>query len=248
MGNDIAIAQANALEAAQRMLSGLQRTVGEAPTGGGDYLRFAKDGEWTFGTANKVVDAENDIALFNVLTAQAGFVCWSDYPKEQKKKNEKLGERMASVTTPIDRSSLPVHDWDWTPQQGGEFKFIEGAHIGTQVKFVTSSQGGLERFAAMLAAVTERIAGGTPYFFPLISFTHDFYQHASYGKIYKPLFDIVGWADVNGNEEPEEGAPAVTKAEPVKEAKKPEPEPEPEPVEEEAAASDEVEPRRRRRR
>lgn len=256
MGNDIAVAQASALEAAQKMLGGLRKTVQDAPSGGGAYLSFGKDGQWAFGTDRKVVDPENDIAILNVLGVQAGYVCWSDYPKEEKKKNTKLGERMAPVTQPIDPSTLPETGWEWRAQQGGEFKFVEGAHTGTQVKFVTSSQGGIERFAALIDAVTERISQGTPYFFPLVALDGDHYIHPSWGKTYKPLFDIVGWADVNGNEEPEGGAPAIenqTKAAPAK-VKEPEPEPEPEPapepVAEEAAeaASDEPQPRRRRRR
>lgn len=258
MANDIALAQKNAMAAAQQMLGGLQRTVQNAPTGGGDYLRFGKDGVWTFGTSQKMVDPQNDIALLNVLSVQAGYVCWTDYPKDQKKKNEKLGERMAPVHQPIDVSTLPDHGWEWRAQQGAEFKFIEGAHTGTQVKFVTSSQGGLERFAAMIAAVTERVASGDAYFFPLIAFDGDFYNHPSYGRTYKPLFEIVGWADVNGNEEPEGGAPAieekptptpepepVKEVEPVAEEKAPEPA---EATEQEEPASDEPQPRRRRRR
>lgn len=250
MGNDIALAQAqaSALEAAQKLVGGLRRTVDEAPSGGGDYLRFGKDGQWVFGLDAKAVDSAHDTALMNALSVQAGFVCWSDYPKEEKKKNTKLGERMAPVSNPIDPSSLPEHGWAWTPQQSVEFKFIEGPHAGKQVKFVTSSMGGMERLAGLIDLVIERVSAGSPFFFPVVLFTGDHYQHPSYGKTYKPVFDVVGWADVNGNEEPED-APKAVEAKPAKKpAKEPVQTTVAPPVEEEPQPeTDDPQPRRRRR-
>jgi hypothetical protein len=59
----------------------------------------------------------------------------------------------------------------------------------------------------------------------------DSYKHKAYGKTYVPKLEIVGWADINGNEESQGEEPKAITA----------------PAEPEPAQSDE-EPTRRRRR
>lgn len=273
MSTEITLAQQSALAAAQGMLGGLTRLVARAPSGGSEFLKFGKDGIWTFGQQAKQVDPENDFALVNVLSVKEGFVCWTNFDAKLKKKNEKKGEVMVPAGQVINQDNLEDHGWEWKAQQAFDLKFLEGGHVGAQTRYVTSSQGGLEAAGALLDAVIVRVQSGTPFFFPIIALAQDSYIHASWGKTYKPVFEIVGWADTEGNEDPEfvEEAPAVekkvTKPEPAK-AEKPkrvkpvkveepdeepveeeqEPDAEPEEVEAEETAAPEAATRTRRRR
>jgi hypothetical protein len=90
-------------------------------------------------------------------------------------------------------------------------------------------------------AIFDKLAEDTPFVCPIVKLDQDHYKHASYGKTYVPKFEVVGWMDLEGNEEGADEAPkAVTKA------KDEEPAPEPE-AEAEAPAEEEAPARRRRR-
>ena len=231
-------------------------------------MRFGKDGKWSFGRENKEVDSDNDYAVLNTLSFKEGYVCWEDNGDDGTA-NKKLGEVMAPVSEVINPDELEDHGFDWKRQQSIQMKFIEGAYAGTQTVYSPSSQGGLEALGEVVEMMVARVAAENPYFCPICAFDHTSYKHPKYGKTYKPVLDIVGWADVEGNEDPEGAdAPAPKKVEkPEKEEagkpaaprsrKKPEPEPEPEPeldeapeapVEEEADEQDAKPVTRRRRR
>lgn len=262
--------QQSALATAGAMLGGLRRVSRTAPRAvGGDFMRFGKDGKWSFGRENKEVDTDNDYAVLNVLAMKEGYVCWEDNGEEGTA-NKKLGEVMAPVNDPIDVNELEDHGFDWKRQQSIQMKFIEGAYEGTQTVYAPSSQGGLEALGSVIERVNERIEQENPYFFPICAFDQTWYKHPKWGKTYKPVIDIVGWADVEGNEDPEGGneEPAPKKVDKPKKADKPKPaarsrkkaEPEPEeepevdeteeetPVEEEAEEQDAKPVSRRRRR
>lgn len=211
-------------------------------------MRFGKDGKWSFGRENKELDEENDFAVLNILSLKEGYVCWED--NDDDAANKKLGEQMAPVNQPINPEELPDHGFPWERQQSIQMKFCEGAYEGTQTVYSPSSQGGLEVLGAVVDMVLARIEKGTPYFFPVVGFSNSSYIHKKWGKTYKPVIDIVGWADAEGNEDPDfvltdepepkpkpkpaasRRAKAADKPKAPKRPKKEEPEPEPEPEEE----------------
>lgn len=125
----------------------------------------------------------------------------------------------------------------WKDQIALDLKFVSGKHKGTQVQWKVSSIGGLSAARVILDAVLAKLDEGTAFVCPIITLDSDSYKHATYGKTYTPKIEVVGWMDLEGNEEDadDDGAP-----EPVT-AKLPAPEPEPAPAVEEEA------PRRRRR-
>lgn len=268
MANEVATMteqQLAAVEAAKSMMGGLRRVQRTAPrASGGDFMRFGKDGLWSFGRENKSVDTDVDYALLNILSLKEGYVCWEDNDGDNAK-NKKLGEEMAPVNQPIALDDLPDHGFPWNRQQSIQIKFLEGTYKGTQTVYAPSSQGGLEALGAVVDLVLERMAAETPFFFPIVALDKTHYMHPKWGKTYKPVIDIVGWADVDGNEdgafeappkkEPEPAPkPAAKPARRVAAAPKPEPTPEPtpEPEREEVlepveAATNDAQPVRRRR-
>ena len=191
-------------------LAGLKRTVETAPVRGeGSYFSFGKDGLWSFGAENTEVTDE-DRFLIDIESLSTGYVCWTDYSKEEllkKKKNEKLGVRMLPISQgEVDYDTLPDHGWDWRRQVGFAGRFINEPLAGKVAKFESSSGGGDDAFSAVSAAVFARLqeqvaAGVDPAeiaLYPVVKLSNTHYMHKTYGKTYKPVFDIVGWATKDG--------------------------------------------------
>lgn len=191
-------------------VNGLRRTVESQPQRGeGAYLSFGKDGLWAFGAENNEID-DDDRFLLDIETLATGFVCWTNYSKEElakKKKNEKLGTRMLLISQgEVDPATLPDHGWEWRRQVGFRGRFLNDPYAGKAAVFESSSGGGDDAFSAVTAAIMQKlqsdIASGVDpadlAIYPVIRFAHTYYMHKTYGKVYKPVFDIVGWADKDG--------------------------------------------------
>lgn len=192
------------------LLAGLKRTVENAPPRGeGSYLSFGKDGLWSFGAENNEITDE-DRFLIDIESLATGFVCWTDYTKEEllrKKKNEKLGVKMLLISQgEVDYDTLPDHGWEWRRQVGFRGRFMNDPYAGKAAVFESSSGGGDDAFAAITSAIMQTLqaaiaAGVDPSelaLYPVVKFTNTSYIHKTYGKTYKPVFDIVGWATKDG--------------------------------------------------
>ncbi len=230
------------------LAAGLRRTRQGLPSfGGKGFLKFGNDGNWEVGKERTNVN--EDVLIVNVTSIKSGYVCWTDHPKEARKKNEKLGEEMTLITMPpIDPSNLPDLGWEWRQQMSFEARFRDGDQ--EECSFTTSSGGGLEAMDTVLDAIGERLdAGEVDFIYPVVQLDNDWYDHKTYGKTYKPILSIIGWADVNGEMDGAGGKKAVEKKDAAP-ADEPADEPQPEEQEEPAAEPEETSeaPVRRRRR
>lgn len=246
MSNEVTTARSGAVGFAidvSALRSGLQN-VRETmkDTGGTPFLRLLKDGDWVFGSDDAGI-APGTEAVVNVMSIKHGYSCWTNR-KPGEGKNALLGEVMVPFMSP---KPLPheltqkVDDQtgdacEWKEQNSLDLRLIDGKHKGTQVVYKTTSVGGIRAFAKIIDAILERISSGeTEYLCPIISLGSDSYRNPTYGKTYYPVLNVVGWANANGEEAPEEGAARLEA--PKEEAQADEPEL---PLEDEA-------PRRRRR-
>jgi len=246
MTNEVTTPKAAGLGALGALRTGLQNVRTRLPEiGSSPYLRLLKDGDWVFGQEDNAV-AKGTEAIINPLSIRHGYSCWTNRQPGQGK-NEQLGEIMVGLAQPLQAvHELPQHSdpttgtaCPWKDQISLESKFIAGKHKGTQVMWKVSSVGGLNAARQVLDAILSKLDEGTEYVCPIVSLNADSYKHNTYGKTYTPVLDIVGWANLEGAEEPDEGAEPVARIE-QKAAPAPEPEPEVEEVAEEPA-------RRRRR-
>jgi hypothetical protein len=242
MSNDITTAKQTGLGALGALRTGLQNVRTKLPeVGGSPYLRLLKDGDWVFGQEDNAI-AKGTEAVVNPLSIKHGYSCWTNRQPGQGK-NEALGEIMVGLNQPLPMAhELPQHSdpttgmvCPWKDQLSMDIKFINGKHKGTQVMWKVSSVGGLNAARQILDAILTKLDEGTPFVCPIITLDSDSYKHATYGKTYTPKIEVVGWMDLEGNEEDgdSDGAPADVVEKLVA------PEPEPEVVEE---------PARRRRR
>jgi hypothetical protein len=243
MSNEVTTPNSTGLGALGALRTGLANVRTKLPeVASSPYLRLLKDGDWVFGQEDNSV-AKGTEAVINPLSIKHGYSCWTNrQPGEGK--NESLGELMVGLNQPLpaihelQQHSDPItgRPVPWKDQLSMDVKFVSGKHKGTQVMYKVGSVGGLNACKTVLDAIMAKLDDGTMFVCPIVTLDSDSYKHATYGKTYVPKLEIVGWMDLEGNEEAgdeDDGAPEPVTA-------KLAPPPEPEPVAEE--------PTRRRRR
>jgi hypothetical protein len=209
MSNDMQKPNAGAMAVYQTLRAGVAQTRASMPvmSGGTPFLRLLRDGKWAMGAQDsEIVDGTE--AIVNPLSIQHGYSCWTDRgPKEGK--NEKLGEEMWKITQPKPMANTLQEMTDprthavcaWKDQMCFELKLLDGNFKDEQAMYSATSVGGLRLIDGLMKGLENKLDTGSMYIFPIVRIGSDSYQHSSYGKTYTPVMEIVGWADMNGNEE-----------------------------------------------
>jgi hypothetical protein len=209
MSNDVQKPNASAMALFQTLRAGVAQTRASMPvmSGGTPYLRLLRDGKWAMGAEDSEI-VNGTEAIINPMSFQHGYSCWTDRGAKEGK-NEKLGEEMWKITQPkpmantlqemIDpRTHAPCK---WKDQYSFELKLLDGKYKGEQALYAATSAGGLRLADTILKGLGQQLDTGSMYFYPIVRISSDSYQHSSYGKTYTPVMDIVGWMDIDGNEE-----------------------------------------------
>jgi hypothetical protein len=172
-------------------------------SGGMPLLRMAKSGEWLFGQ-NNVDVAPDSRWVVNIVSMSHGYVCWVDNGPGNK--NTKEGEVMARMTQPKPAKPAPIRNTEFKEQRSFQAKCLDGEDRGTEVQYNTNSDGGLKAFDKLALTVQRTLdayrqlpPGSPAYVFPVLRLGSEFYDDIRYGRIYKPIFEVVGWADMRGN-------------------------------------------------
>ena len=214
----------------QTLRAGVAQTRASMPvmSGGTPFLRLLRDGKWAMGAQDsEIVDGTE--AIINPLSILHGYSCWTDRgPKEGK--NEKLGEEMWKITQPKPMANTLQEMTDprthavclWKDQMSFELKLLDGNFKDEQAMYSATSVGGLRLIDGLMKELENQLDTGSMYIFPIVRIGSDSYQHSSYGKTYTPVMEVVGWADMNGNEE---GADAGDAPAPEPEVEAPAPAP-----------------------
>ena len=155
--------------------------------GGAPFLKMMKtDGSWVYGGDSVEVE-EDSIWMVDPNTLCMGFIAWHAGKVE--------GEQMAFLgQETINAADLPpvAAKNGWEDQVGFGLICETGEDAGTKVIWKTNNHGGLQAWNKIFDAMKERSGTGQSYV-PRIKMSHDSYTHTDYGKIYKPIFEIVGW-------------------------------------------------------
>lgn len=158
-----------------------------APMG---FLRMDKTGEWTHGAEQDVIPPKTEFAV-NLEAFQRGYVAWADTTSGAPA--NKLDERMYPAFGDIpDVGDPPKGSRGWESQFGFSVRAINGKLEGTELMYRSSSDGGKRAVAALLTEAAEG-APRNPGKMPVIVLESRSYKHASYGKIYAPVFKLVRW-------------------------------------------------------
>jgi hypothetical protein len=67
-----------------------------------------------------------------------------------------------------------------------------------QFTFETHSMGGVQRVDELMDALFLRAAEESVYLYPRVKLGNDYYKRET-GKVFKPVFEVVAWCDVDGN-------------------------------------------------
>ena len=172
--------------------SNLQKLVNSAAAGGKPFLRFGKDGRWSWGAEDNEV-GEDELFAINVVSIQMGYIAWYE---------SKATERMAYLyDSAITKSDLPDVPTDkdqrtgkpkgWQEQNGFDLKMINGSK--TEMTFKTSSQGGKAAVANLVQAIGGQMVTNPSEPIAIVRLKNTSYKHPDFGKIYKPVFEIVEW-------------------------------------------------------
>lgn len=183
---------------ASKLLRGIGESRSQTIIAGGDpLLRLLRHGEWVYGQEDTPTE-EGSLWAVNPLSIEHGYSCWSNY-EEKGRKNDLLGEVMAPIYEAKPHKPEPINGFHYSEQRLFRLKCISGEDQGQEVLYKTSSVGGMRAVDALLGDMQAQLETNPAFPCPVVELNVDSYQHTKYGKLFVPMLDLRGWADMNGN-------------------------------------------------
>jgi len=195
---------------AEELAGRLAKSQSSSPQiGGMPLLRMMKSGEWVFGQGDDPVQKGSEWAI-NPKSIAHGFSCWSDNPGNQK--NVLLGEVMTSVFA--DKPARPddINGIPFAEQRSFDLKCLNGDDEGKQVHYKNASKGGLRAVDNLFTALQVQRTKNPRYMVPIVQLSATSYKHGTWGQIYVPVFEVVAWSNMAGEEMPDPAAAAPAPA------------------------------------
>jgi hypothetical protein len=175
-------------------------------TGGKPFLRMDKGtGLFAYGPESLEVDPASEWAV-NPVTFQHGWVCWVEGVKGAKPQKHEI---MVSMAKPMPPEPEPINGKAYDPQGAFELRGLSGDDEGVEIVFVTNSKGGVQAVRAVTDAFQRHYPTDPAHPCPIVTMTSTHYPHPTWGKIHKPVFNVVGWCDMNGGRRPDDAQPAL---------------------------------------
>jgi hypothetical protein len=197
MSNLVKFASAG-LPAVQTLATSLRTLETVAPMSSA-IIKMDKTGHWVYGADQ--TEAEDDARwAVNPFSFVHGFIAWGD--------GEVLAEKMASVTQPLPEldAAPPSAKKGWEQQVGLMLKCLSGEDAGLECRYTTTSVGGKRAVQTLAVAIAAQVEKDPERPVPIVTLGKDHYQHKSYGRIYTPVFEIVEWVSMDGEEPVAEAA------------------------------------------
>ena len=202
MSNLVKFASAG-LPAVQTLATSLRTLETVAPMSSA-IIKMDKTGHWVYGADQ--TEAEDDARwAVNPFSFVHGFIAWGD--------GEVLAEKMASVTQPLPEldAAPPSAKKGWEQQVGLMLKCLTGEDAGLECRYTTTSVGGKRAVQQLAVAIAAQVEKDADKPVPIVILKKDHYQHRSYGRIYTPVFEIIEWVSMDGEEKAD--TPAAENAE-----------------------------------
>jgi hypothetical protein len=165
----------------------------------GGYLKFnGKTGEWTMG--QEEVDVAGEQALIMSDMMEHGYVRWGEIPPA--KAFARLNQPYPEKPEPVDGTDYEGKPKTFHAEEARQLtgKFMDD-ELG-QFVFNVSSQGGVENVDVLFDAIIAKVTEGGEYVYPKVKLANEWYKRST-GKVYKPVFEIVGWCNIDGELETE---------------------------------------------
>ena len=200
MSNLVKFASAG-LPAVQTLATSLRTLETVAPMSSA-IIKMDKTGHWVYGADQ--TEAEDDARwAVNPFSFVHGFITWGD--------GEVLAEKMASVTQPLPEldAAPPSAKKGWEQQVGLMLKCLTGEDAGLECRYTTTSVGGKRAVQTLAVAIAAQVEKDADKPVPIVILKKDHYQHRSYGRIYTPVFEIVEWVSMDGEDVQKLDTPAA---------------------------------------
>jgi len=180
----------------EKLRSGIaQSRASTIIVGGKAFLILQKqDGQWVYGQNREEVQQGSSWAI-NPLSFRHGWVCWAG---DRAKKAGLLGEVWAPVHEPKPAKPAPIDDDEFQEARAFDAKCLDGEDAGLEVQHKINSAGGLERIDKLLGELQVQLGQDPLHPCPVVQLDSDWYTHSRYGKIYKPIYEVVDWATMDG--------------------------------------------------
>jgi hypothetical protein len=168
-------------------------------------VKMDKAGYWSYGSDATEVEDDSKWAI-NPFSFVHGYIAWGVA--------EILGEKMVSVSEPLPETDAPPAGaaLGWQVQIGLSLKCISGEDKGMEARFSTTSIGGKRAVQALAVLIAEQVDKEPSKPVPIVLLERDHYQHKSYGKTFVPLFKVVEWVSMDGEEPVVEAKPEAAPA------------------------------------
>ena len=183
------------LPAVASLSTSLRKLEADVGPAGIVILKMDKTGHWVFGADQTEIEEGSQWAV-NPFSFVHGFIAWGD--------GEVLGEKMASVSDPLPEldTAPPGAKKGWETQVGMSLKCLNGEDAGMEARFTTTSVGGKRAVQSLAVAIAGQVDTDQGKPVPVVELDTEHYQHKSYGRIYTPIFKVLEWVSINGDEPP----------------------------------------------
>jgi hypothetical protein len=200
------------LPSVQSLASTLRKIEADVGPTGMVIIKMDKAGHWVYGADQTLVE-EGSLWAVNPFSFVHGYIAWGD--------GTVLAEKMVPVSEPLpDVGPAPEGaKRGWEMQIGMTLACTSGEDEGLQARYTVTSVGGKRAVQSLALAIADQAEKNPAAPVPLVELKKEHYQHKSYGRIYTPVFDIVDWKGLDGNNaDPadEQGDDVVEEAAPVR--------------------------------
>jgi hypothetical protein len=160
-------------------------------------LKMDKTGHWVFGADQTEVEKGTRWAV-NPFSFIHGFIAWG--------KGEVLAEHMVPLTEPPPEVGIPPSGAErgWEQQYGFSLKALNGEDAGMEARFSATSVGGKRAVQTLGATIAAQVMKDQSKPVAVVELNNDHYQHKAYGRVFTPIFEIVDWLTMDGEEAPEQ--------------------------------------------
>jgi hypothetical protein len=79
-------------------------------------------------------------------------------------------------------------------------KCVSGEDKGMEARFTTTSVGGKRGVQTLAVALAEQVEKDQTKPVAIVRLKKDHYAHKSYGKIFTPVFEVVEWVSMDGEQ------------------------------------------------
>lgn len=192
MSNEVSKFAGAGLPSVQSLASTLRKIEADVGPTGMVIIKMDKAGHWVYGADQTLVE-EGSLWAVNPFSFVHGYIAWGD--------GTVLAEKMVPVSEPLPDVG-PSPDGakrGWEMQIGMTLACTSGEDEGLQARYTVTSVGGKRAVQSLALAIADQAEKNPAAPVPLVELKKEHYQHKSYGRIYTPVFDIVDWTGLDGN-------------------------------------------------